>query len=197
MFREDLPSNLLAALPGAGNQLVLQRTAAPPNSPDIMGPRPLPLAIRAMAVVAAYTSDRIEPADVEVRANLAAACVSYQQARMLVGYNKAAQSYVVGVAAPGATWPQQPRVRAATCDASTACGNAALTAGGANPTQADGAFVNGPSMDGAYSDDRTDFEHSGTSILNSSPLLLLSAAHERMQLQPRVCLAMGEGIHGL
>jgi hypothetical protein len=197
VFREDQPSALLAMVPNSGNQLLLQRTAVPPNSPDVMGPRPLPLAIRAMSVVASFTADRIEPADVKVRANLASACVSYQQARLLVGYNKRGQSYVVGVAASGATWPQQPRVRAATCDAETACGDVALTAAGANPTQAEGAFVNGPSVDRVYSDVRTDFDHSGTSIVNSSPLLLLAAAHQRMQLKPRVCLAMGEGIRGV
>jgi Glycosyl hydrolase family 9 len=190
VFRNDKPSSLLHTLPSG--QMLLARTAAPTPDANVMGPRPLPLAMRAMAYTAAYASNRVEKPSVANRCNLRAACVSYQQLRLTLGYNGAARSYVVGVAAPGAAWPQRPRVRAASCDGN--CGNKALAAPTPNPTRADGALVNGPGLDGVYEDDRADIERSGAGILNSSPLVLLAAAHVRMGLTPQDCLGMGEGV---
>lgn len=192
IFRGEQPSPLVVRA-GADGQLLLRRTVAGGDAADVGGPRPLPLAMRAMAIVAAVTADRIEPLRVPLRRNLISACFSIQQLRHLVGYNSAQQSFVAGIAASGSSWPQQPRVRSATCDAAGPCGQAAVEAAGANPTLALGAFVSGPLLDGSFDDQRLIVEHSGTSILNSAPLLLLTAAHERLALRPQDCLAMGNG----
>lgn len=193
VLRTDAPSPLLHVLPKS-SQIVLKRTSAPPDAPNVMGPRPLPLAMRAMSIVAAFTAGRIEDRSAKERTALAAACVSQQQARLLLGYNKAGRSYIAGVAAPGAQWPQQPRVRVAACAHNGGCSE---NADGPNAKVAVGALVHGPDTEGVYADERSDIEHSGTGVLNSSPLVLLAAAHRRMELGPKECLAMGQGIKGV
>ena len=191
VFRSDVPSPLLHTLPN--QQMLLARTVSP-DTPSVSGPRPLPLALRAMAYTAAYTAARVEPLSAKARSNLKAACVSYQQLRLLVGYGRERRSYVVGVAAPGAQWPQAARVRAATCGLGESCDESSLAKPGANAALAVGALVNGPALDGGYKDVRTDIDSSGTGVLNTSPLVLLAAAHLKMGLQAHDCLGMGEGV---
>ena len=175
VFATDAPSPLRAVR--ADEQLLLRRTAtAGPAGADVAGPRPLPLAMRAMAYTAAHAAGRLEPREARVRRHMAAACYSMQQARLLVGYGESGQSSVVGVAAAGAAWPQAPRVR---------------VAAGA---QAYGAFVHGPGAESDFVDARGDAVHSGVGVLNSSPLVLLAAAHMRMGLTPQDCLGMGRGV---
>lgn len=175
IFATDAPSPLRAVLPS--QQLLLRRTAtAGAAGADVAGPRPLPLAMRAMAIVAAHAADRLEPRTERTRRHTAAACYSMQQARLLLGYGAARQSFVAGVAAPGASWPRQPRVR---------------VAAGAQPY---GAFVHGPDVDGGFVDARGAAVHSGAGVLNSSPMVLLAAAHARMGLQPHDCIGMGRSV---